>query len=416
MSSLALAQDTDLGAAVLKVADGALRSVNVVSRLTDGSVDRTMDGASTLTLMLDDHRRDLLRSGVLDRQVDLQLDGLWWRLVKVSKSGDQLTLTFEDRQVAFLREITTPRKASRSKMTRAEFALSIVREVKKGGGIAFVCPDLHTTQQIASATVQPAAATSTTQGSSSLDQGIASGTALTIKGAPATPEQRSNGEAVLQVAAQLNAGPRATLALLQACIQESTMRNLNYGDADSLGILQVRSSTAAGMNIDNRDVAQCANAFLTRGFWGRGGAITIAAKNPSMSTGQVAQNTQGSAYPTAYDQWKTEAQQWLNAFGGVGSSSTISTTQTVKQLPFQFMRGAPDGPDGEDSWACLQRLASDVGWRCFMADGACYFVAETTLIKAKPKAVLTEISTGSFKGVVGIDFDVDNGKPVSEAT
>jgi hypothetical protein len=410
MTSLALASDVDVGAVLLRVAGAKLsRSTRVDQRITGGTLERTIEGASTLTLELDDHDRALIRSGVFTRQLDLDFDGVGWRLVQVSKQGDALELTFEDRAVAYLRKITTPRKAARSKMTRAEFALSIVREVKDGGGIPFVCPDLHVRQKVAIETSADKKTPAQREATSS--PGVAAGAKLTVKGAPASTEQRANAERVMDVAASLGAGTRATLALIQAVIVESTIRNLNYGDRDSLGILQVRSSTARGMRIDNRDVEQCCNAFLTRGFWGKGGAVAIAAKNPSMTTGQVAQNTQGSGVPGAYDQWRAEAERWLAAYGGDLGAGTYSTTGVVKQLPYQFQRGGTDGAV-EDSWTCLQRLAGEVNWRCFVVDGALNFVAESTLIKAKPRATLSEDTLG----VDVIDFDVDNGKATSDAT
>jgi len=408
VSSLALASDVDVGAVLLQTAGAKLgkgSSIRVDQRITDGRLERTMDGASTLTLTLDDHDRALLRSGAFSTQLDLDLAGEWWRLVQVGKQGDTLTLTFEDRAVAYLRQITKPRKAKRSRMTRAEFALSIVREVKAGGGIPFFCPDVHAKVPIASSrdkVTKPAR-------EATVSQGLSPGTALTVKGAPASSAQRANAQRVLDVAASLNAGERATMALMQAVIVESQVQNLNYGDRDSLGILQVRTSTAAGMHIDNRDVEQCCNAFLTRGFWGKGGAITIAAKNPSMTTGMVAQNTQGSGVPTAYDQWRAEAAKWVAAYGGAGpGGGSFSATRLV---PYQFQRGGTAG-EVEDSWTCLQRLASEVGWRCFMSGGALYFASETTLMRAAPRATLSERTLG----VDTIDFDVDNGKASNEAT
>lgn len=414
----ALASDVDVSALVLQVVGAKLSTGTrrVDTRLTDGTLSRTMTGASSLTFVLDDSDRTLLRSGLFDQQIDVEFDGLWWRLVQVSKATDTLTLTFEDRVVSLLRQITTPRKASRSKMTRAEFALSIVREVTTGGPVPFICPDLHVKQKVAIETSSDALTPTTRK--ANVGPGLATGAkGLTVKGAPATAEQKSNAERVLDVANSLGASERATLALLEAVIVESGIVNLTYGDRDSLGILQVRESTGPNMTppVDPMNIEQCCNAFLTRGFFtdslGGGGAILIAAKHPEATTGQIAQGCQGSGVPGAYDKYKTEAAKWLAAYTGTGiGAGTVPTNAT--QQPYQFMRGEPDGPKGEDSWACLQRLAQDVQWDCFAADGAIYFVAETTLIAGKPSATLDEQTLG----VEGIDFDVDNGKTTSDAT
>ena len=103
------AMPDELGPVVLQVTGKTIkaRGINVESRITDGTIDRTMDGASTLEITIDDPDRDMLRSGRSDNQIDLQIDGLWWRLVKVSKQGDTLILTFEDRAVAYLRKHTS---------------------------------------------------------------------------------------------------------------------------------------------------------------------------------------------------------------------------------------------------------------------------------------------------------------------
>jgi hypothetical protein len=362
----------------------------------------------------------------------------------VSKQDDALTLTFEERAVALLRLVTTPRKASRTEMTRAEFALSIVRE----SGIAgFVSPQLHMTQPVEPSTAGvPSDEPITTSDDRVSDAdrkagmlpGLADDATLYARDAGGTryvmtSEQKQNAERVLDVCRSLGADERASLAVLEAVMIESNLKNLTGGDLDSRGILQVRDSTASGMGIDNRDIEQCVNAFLTRGFWGKGGAISIAAKYPDQSTGWIAQQTQGSAYPSRYDVAEPEARALLAAYtatpsGGSGSGTNGGGTsvllareprlaprakqqKTIKQDPYQFQRGGTDGLV-ENSWDCLQRLASEVNWRCFVVDGDVYFVSETTLVAQKPVAVLSE---GKL-GVDGIDFDVDNGQTDSQAT
>jgi hypothetical protein len=409
LSALALASDVDIGSVVLQIA-GQQRTANgtrVEDRVIDGSIERTIDGASTLTLALDDTDRELIRSTLFDQQIDLRFDEQWWRLVKVSKSGDQLSLVFEDRAISYLRAITTPRKAARAQMTRAEFALSIVREVKKGGGIAFVCPDLHTVQKIATASD----ATSASARAANVQPGLSADAKLTVKGAPATKLQKQNAERVLDVATSLSAPDRATLALMEAVIVESSIQNLPGGDADSRGILQVRDSTAGPMGISNRDIEACCNAFLSRGFTGRGGAIVLAAKNPSWTAGQIAQAVQGSAFPARYDQAQHDAIAFVTAYSGIAPGTTALTSTSTPRPPYQFQRGGSAGTI-ENSWDCLRRLAREVQWECFAADGVIYFVADSTLIRQKPIATLSEW----VDGVDVIDFDVDNGKTKSDAT
>jgi hypothetical protein len=117
-----------------------------------------------------------------------------------------------------------------------------------------------------------------------------------------------------------NAGPKAELALWMAGIVESGLRNLKLGqgDRDSIGALQIRASTAGPMGINPNDPFVSAMAFLTRGFWGKGSAISLAAANPGWTAGMVAQNTQGSAFPERYDLVRNQALQFFKGKGGGG--------------------------------------------------------------------------------------------------
>jgi hypothetical protein len=408
MSTLALVSpetDVDLPQVILDPANKKVRAQKerIDSSITDGTLERTVDGASTLTLVVHDPSRILLRSGIFDEAIDVELDGLWFRLCQMSKASDDLTLTFEDREVAYLRQHKGPKKANRASITRAEFALSLVREVKQEH-IPFVCPELTVVQQIAN---QKQARSSSSR-SSQKQKGLSPTADLTVKGRQADAGQRRLGQQVLDVADSLNAPAKAQLALMEACIVESTIHNLAGGDRDSRGVLQVRDSTAHPMGLDNRDPSACAHAFLQRGFTGRGGAISLARSHSGWTAGQIAQAVQGSAFPKAYDGAQIEAQAWLDAYSG---SSASDSRQVTKKLPYQFRRGGQNGKN-ETSWDCLTRLAQEVNWRCFVNQGTVYFISDLDLLQAKPSLIVDEDS----QAVLGIDFDLDSGKPISEVT
>jgi hypothetical protein len=143
--------DLDVTSFVLDVVRGRVSAAaaHIENSITDGQIERTTDGASTLSVTVHDPRRALLKSGIFSYAVDVRLDSMYFRLVQVQKQDVSIMLTFEDREVALLREHSGPRKASRSSMTRAEFALSLVREVHPT--IPFYCPELHTRQPVAGA-------------------------------------------------------------------------------------------------------------------------------------------------------------------------------------------------------------------------------------------------------------------------
>ena len=90
------------------------------------------------------------------------------------------------------------------------------------------------------------------------------------------------------------------IALFEACVVESGMRNLNYGDRDSLGVLQLRWrlhgwTTATSPTLSTR-------WFLNR---------AIPRQYSYSTAGRLAQAVQVSAYPYRYDQAYSQAKRWL---------------------------------------------------------------------------------------------------------
>jgi hypothetical protein len=87
---------------------------------------------------------------LIGRAIEIDLDGVVFRLTKVTyvHSTEELTLVFEDRIVYWLRRKYGQKHASRSRVTRAEFILALLREVKVEK-VPFICPELHTKQRIA---------------------------------------------------------------------------------------------------------------------------------------------------------------------------------------------------------------------------------------------------------------------------
>lgn len=394
----ALADDITLDAVRL---DGRALDAQIASAVTSATLERTIEGASTLTFGVHDPDRTLLTSGIFAGAVDVELDGLWFRLVKVGKSGDAVTLVFEDRAVALLRQRRKYRKASRAAMTRAEFALSLVREIKSHP-IEFVAPELHTKQAIGVGDTRD-------DRDRRREKGIPDRVDLSI-GTPdprnADRRQRDLMERALAVAETERAGLKATKALVAACIVEDRFRNRPLGDSSSVGILQLLDIHMGGSVRARMDVERVCRTFLRDGFTGKGGAMQLARSHPDWTAGQVAQAVQGSAYPRKYDAVGSQADKVIDAWGGVGEAQAGA----VRRKSYEFTRGEPGKP--EDSWAALGRLADEVGWRRFMVGDALYFVSEEDLFSSRARMVVRERDAG----VDLIDFDVDYGKKVAEAT
>jgi hypothetical protein len=107
-----------------------------------------------------------------------------------------------------------------------------------------------------------------------------------------TPEQAANAATIAMVGLERGLGPHAATVALATAIQESKLRNLNYGDADSLGLFQQRPSQGWGTAEEVRDPVYASGAFydaLDRVPDWEDRVVTV-----------VAQEVQRSAYPEAY--------------------------------------------------------------------------------------------------------------------
>lgn len=110
---------------------------DLMAGLTDATVDRVIDGATTLTLTVRDTHRTLLESGIFGSKSTVQVDRFSFELAAVKKGGNDLTLVFEDLPVAALRRHDSPRKIAPGKMTRVGFVRLLVSEEP---WIKFVAP------------------------------------------------------------------------------------------------------------------------------------------------------------------------------------------------------------------------------------------------------------------------------------
>lgn len=394
---------------------GSRLDIDISDSITDATLELSIEGASTVTITIEDPNYDVLNSDTLTkwawgkdevgsekewlrkgRAVDAKLDNIWFRLVKVSKQGTKVTLTFEERAVSWLRDKKGAKSVSLKKSTRAEFVNLLVKEVKAKGGIKTYIPELHKKQPIEKQSQKK----SKTEKASDGDKGVADGASVTIGGKKADSEQKQIIDRVLSAADSHNPPDKALLALIEACIVESKFRNLSGGDRDSAGVLQLRTGLHGASTA--RDVEKSVSMFLTEGFTGQGGAISLAKAHPDWTAGKIAQAVQGSAFPSRYDQAKSEAQKIADEFSGGGGSQSYTKS-------YQFARGK-----NESSWDAIGRLAEEVNWRRFMRSGKLWFISEDRLFRQKPSLSISE----ELAGVDSIDYELDlyARTPIAEAT
>lgn len=129
-----------------------------------------------------------------------------------------------------------------------------------------------------------------------------------------TAEGEANARVIISIGRELGVSDYGIVIALATAMQESTMRNLNYGHLDSVGLFQQRPASGWGTPSQLTTPSHAARLFYggpknpnkgkTRGL------LDIAGWQ-SMTVTQAAQKVQISAYPNAYAKWETSARYWL---------------------------------------------------------------------------------------------------------
>ena len=108
--------------------------------------------------------------------------------------------------------------------------------------------------------------------------------------------QVANAQIIYDVATGMGLPQQAAIIAIATAMQESTLRNLDYGDRDSLGLFQQRPSQGWGTPTQIMQPVYATTAFyhaLVRVPDWQGLPLTVAA-----------QDVQHSGYPDAYAQWQ----------------------------------------------------------------------------------------------------------------
>ncbi len=126
-----------------------------------------------------------------------------------------------------------------------------------------------------------------------------------------TPEQASNAALIAGVALSRGLPPRAASIAIATAIQESGLRNLDYGDnagPDSRGLFQQRPSQGWGTEEQIMDPYYAAHAFYN-------GLVKVPGYT-EMPVTEAAQQVQISAFPEAYADHEPEARAFASALTG----------------------------------------------------------------------------------------------------
>ena len=109
------------------------------------------------------------------------------------------------------------------------------------------------------------------------------------------PEQAANATTITAVGKQLGMPDHAVTIALATALQESQLRNLRYGDRDSLGLFQQRPSQGWGTRAQLLDPRFAATAFFT--------ALARVPDWQGRAVTSAAQAVQRSGAPEAYATW-----------------------------------------------------------------------------------------------------------------
>jgi len=123
-----------------------------------------------------------------------------------------------------------------------------------------------------------------------------------------TLEQAQNAAIIAAVALRKQMPDHAVTIALAASLQEAQLRNLPYGDLDSVGLFQQRPSQGWGTRAQVLDPNYAASAFYDH--------LSLVSGWQTMPVTDAAQLVQHSAAPNAYAAWEGEARSLASALTG----------------------------------------------------------------------------------------------------
>lgn len=122
-----------------------------------------------------------------------------------------------------------------------------------------------------------------------------------------TQDQLNNAATIMSVGKGMGASTRDQIIALMTAMQESTLRNINYGDRDSLGLFQQRPSQGWGTPQQIMDPRYSSKKFYE-------GLFRVKDRG-NMRLTEAAQKVQRSAFPEAYAKWENMARAIASATG-----------------------------------------------------------------------------------------------------
>jgi len=136
-----------------------------------------------------------------------------------------------------------------------------------------------------------------------------------------TTERVANAALISATAVDRGMPPRAASIALATAYQESQLRNIDYGDRDSLGLFQQRPSQGWGSEEEIMDPIYSTNAFYN--------ALEDVPGYESGDINDVAQRVQRSGHPEAYRDHETEGRLYASALTGQSGANLVCILEDV---------------------------------------------------------------------------------------
>ncbi|HEY5050453.1 MAG TPA: hypothetical protein VII50_06100, partial [Acidothermaceae bacterium] len=121
--------------------------------------------------------------------------------------------------------------------------------------------------------------------------GETTGTVYALK-----PDQLLNASIIANVAMRRGLPEQAVIVALATAQQESKLTNIDYGDADSVGLFQQRQSQGWGSQAQILDPVYASGKFFD--------ALVKVRNWEGLTVAAAAQAVQRSAFPDAYASWQ----------------------------------------------------------------------------------------------------------------
>jgi len=171
------------------------------------------------------------------------------------------------------------------------------------------------------------------------------------------PEQAGNAAIIAAVAKRRGLPARAAAIGIATALQESKLRNIAYGDQDSLGLFQQRPSQGWGTRRQITNPVYSVNAFYN--------ALTKVHGYLKMPITKAAQKVQRSAFPAAYAAYGPTAESVSATLGGYSPAGFTCVLRASSASPQAVGRKGVTGraakmraAAAKEAWAGTTRVLS----------------------------------------------------------